>query len=302
MLGVTGIPPDKIPSTPPTSALLLKRPSLVVSGHFLYQNNRRIRSDLKFNLNDLRVGQSVGVHLSQSGHFHVLVDGLDYGSLGWVGTGDTLFAVFDLYGQTTEVSTISSRSTSTTTSTPTVQPTLNEEKALRECSNTEKSLAENRRHLQRSCRYKTNCERFIQLMGLPDGYLEKEKSVCGCEHCFRDDLESPLNKIHQEIKGWCRWIVKNRRTIDKNDFPGINEKSQTAYHGTRPSVVRRIIDEGHLLPPDLNIWQRTRITHRRSVGKDEESNGQLLFSPSLHATSLAPTSELYDPVLKAGFF
>lgn len=300
MLGVTGIPPDKIPSTPPTSALLLKRPSWVVSGNALYQNGRRIRSDLKFNLNELKIGQSAGVHLSQSGHLHFLIDGQDYGSLGWVGTGDSLFAVVDLYGQAIEVTSISVRSSSTCTSTPIVQPSYNEEKALRETSNSEKSLAESRRHLQRSCRYKISCARFVRLIGLPDAYLENEKSVCGCDGCFRN-LEGSSNKIDEEIKGWCRWIVKNRRQIDKNDNPGINEKSQTAYHGTRPSVVRRILDEGHLLPPDLNVWQRTRVTQRSSFGKDGESNGQLLFSPSLHHMSLAPISEIYDPLLKVTF-
>ena len=297
MLGVTGVHPDKMPSTPPTCALLLKRPSWIVSGRALHQGGRRVRSDFKFDLNELRVGQSVGVHLSQTGHLHVLIDGLDCGSVAWVGTSESLFVVVDLYGQTAEISTVSVRPTSTNTSTPTAQPALNEEKALRESSNTEKSLTGGRNQSQRSCRYKQSCSRFVHLMGLPDAYLECEGSVCGCAQCFRE-REGTSDKVDEEIKGWCRWTVRSRRQVDKKDGPGSNEKWQTAYHGTRPNVVRRILDEGHLLPPDLNVWQRTRAAHRISKGNDGESNGQLLFSPTLQPASLAPIAELYDPLLK----
>lgn len=300
MVGVTGIPPDKMPSTPPTCALLLKRPSWIISGRAVHQSGRKTRTDLKFDLNQLRIGQSAGVHLSQTGHLHVLIDGLDCGSVAWVGTSESLFAVIDLYGQTTEISAVSTRPTSTNTSTPTTQPALNEEKALRESSNTEKSLTIGRNQMQRLCRYKMNCFKFVHLMGLPNAYLESEGSVCGCVQCFRE-LEGTSEKVDEEIKGWCRWTVRSRRQIDKNDGPGSNEKWQTAYHGTRSSVVRRILDEGHLLPPDLNIWQRTRAAHRSSKGNDGESNGQLLFSPSLPPASLAPMSVLYDPILKVRF-
>lgn len=297
MLGVTAIPPEKMPSTPPTCALLLKRPSWVISGRTLHQGGRKIRSDLKFDLNELQVGQSAGVHLSQTGHLHVLIDGIDCGSVAWIGTSESLFAVVDLYGQTTEMSTVSVRSASTTTSTPTTQPALNEEKALRESSNTEKSLTGVRNYSQRSCRYKQSCSRFVHLMGLPDAYLEGEGSVCGCVQCFREE-EGTTDKVDEELKGWCRWTVRNRRQVDKKDGPGINEKWQTAYHQTRPCVVRRILDEGHLLSPDLNVWQRTKAARRSSKGNDGESNGQLLFSPTLQPASLAPIAELYDPILK----
>ena len=102
------------------------------------------------------------------------------------------------------------------------------------------------------------------------------------------------------MKDWCSWTLRSRRKQQQK--PELNEKWQTAYHVTRPGVVRRILDEGQLLAPDLNIWQRAK-TARRSNDKgqrDGESDGQLLlFSPSLQtASSSAPISQLFDPVLK----
>lgn len=96
-------------------------------------------------------------------------------------------------------------------------------------------------------------------------------------------------------------VVKNRHTNVCIDG-GSNEKWQRAYHGTRPSVTRRILDEGQLLPPDLSIWQRYRNT-RSSKDHDGDSEGcQLLFSPLLNPASTftaAPPAEFFDPILKA---
>ena len=59
--------------------------------------------------------------------------------------------------------------------------------------------------------------------------------------------------------------------------------------------MRRILDEGQLLPPELNIWQRAK-----TASKSRESDGQLLlFSLSLlTASSSVPISQIFDPVVK----
>lgn len=136
-------------------------------------------------------------------------------------------------------------------------------------------------------------------MGLPEAYLESEGSSCGCDVCYTASAsERGDGKADIPEKGWCRMVVKNRYTnicIDGST----NEKWQRAYHGTRPSITRRILDEGHLLPPDLSIWQRSRNT-RSCKDHDGDSEGcQLLFSPLLNpASTAAPPAEFFDPVLK----
>ena len=99
-----------------------------------------------FNLNHLQIGQSVGVYLHSTGYLHVLVDGMDKGSVLWVGT-DHLHTVIDLYGMCVQVSTLSSRVT--------LPPPGIEEKALRESANSEKYYQlKTNAPLQQSCRFR----------------------------------------------------------------------------------------------------------------------------------------------------
>ena len=281
MLGLTGISPDKTPSSP-TSALLLKQPTWILSGRFIYQNGKKRTIELA-DLNQLGVGQSAGVYLSPSGHLGLAVDGQDLGPLVWVGLDEPLYAVVDLYGTCTQV-TITSGRLSTASSPP--LPPL-EEKALRETWRSEKiSVIQSG-----DCRYRSNCTKLIRLIGLPEVYFDTDAPpFCGCLQCIDDET-----KIDPCMKGWCSWTLKNRRGKPKP--AEVNEKWQTAYHVTQPNVVRRILDEGQLLPPELNIWQRAKTAARRNDG---ESDGQsLIFSPSLQTASCsAPISQLFDPVMK----
>ena len=144
MIGVTGQPVEKLSS--PMSALLMKRQTWVICGDALHYEGRKIRTNLSFNLNQLQIGQSVGVYLHSTGYLHVLVDGLDQGSVLWVGT-DHLHAVVDLYGMCVQVSTLSSRVT--------LPPPGIEEKALRESANSEKYYQlKTNAPLQQSCRFR----------------------------------------------------------------------------------------------------------------------------------------------------
>ena len=304
MIGLTGISPDKTPSSP-TSALLLKQSTWIVSGKSIYQSGspkRKIESIMEegadatlksLDLNQLRVGQSLGVYLSPSGHLGLALDGRDLGPLVWIGLTEPLYAVLDLYGACTQV-TIASSGRLSTPSPPSQQATV-EEKALRESSRSEKTPA-TPSPVNGDCRYRSDCTKFIRLLGLPDAYLEPNgPSFCGCRQCINDET-----KTDPFMKDWCSWTLRSRRKQQQK--PDANEKWQTAYHVTRPAVVRRILDEGQLLAPDLNVWQRAK-TARRSNDKgqrDGESDGQLLlFSPSLQtASTSAPVSQLFDPVLK----
>ena len=317
MLGVTANSPDKMLGSP-TCALLLKRPCWIVCGRSVQQGvGRRLSPvDLPFDLNRLRVGQTAGIYLNSTGHLGVVIDGQDQGTVAHVGLDHTFHAVVDLYGACLQTSVILpgdvTSSNAATAPCPSVQqeqqpviPSM-EEKALRESVNSEKILRSTR---NRPCRYKAGCARFIRLMGLPDAYLEGDGSLCGCQQCFD---ECDTDKVGSEMKGWCRWKVRTRRQVEsatnattaasaaaKKDGPGCNEKWQTAYHVTRPAVVRRILDEGHLLPPDLSVWHRASARHRSDKGHDGESDGQmLLFSPSLQQPAPTLSAELYDPLLK----
>lgn len=144
------------------------------------------------------------------------------------------------------------------------------------------------------------CSRFISLVGLPVAYLDGDHSHCCCDPCFVSASNMTGAKIDPSSKGWCRFAVQAKRANVSNEG-GNNEKWQSAFHGTRAAVVRRILDQGHLLPPDLSIWQRSRAA-RSSKGHDGESEGcQLLFSPLLNLASTvaaAPPAEFMDPTSK----
>lgn len=296
MLGVTTIVPDRTVTTPPTCALLLKRASWIVTGQCVHHGGRKVRSDLSFDLDELRTGQSAGVFISQTGHLHILIDGQDCGSVVWVGTSDPLYAVVDLYGQVSQVSTLSERWAPASDATSASQTVHTEEKALRESSSTEKNRFEPKTSASRTCSYKQACGRFVRFMGVPDGFFESESIFCGCERCYRAQNEAP-DKYEENLRGWCRWPIKSRSKPDKKDAPASNEKWQHAYHGSKLNVVRRILDQGHLLPNDLKTWQRTPVARRSAKDHDGESGGQLLFSPVLQP-SVAPVSEYFDPVFK----
>ena len=141
--------------------------------------------------------------------------------------------------------------------------------------------------------YRQRCYRFTRLFGLPESYLDMDQSHCCCDPCLASS-----KMVDPSLKGWCRFAVQSKR-VNVHSEAGINEKWQLAYHGTRPAIVRRILDEGHLLPPDLAVWQRSRAA-RSSKGHDGDSEGcSLLFSPILKpAASFAPAARLYDPTSK----
>lgn len=308
MLGVTAISPEKM-SGSPTCALLLKRPSWIICGRSVHQGiGRRLTSDIGFDLNHLKAGQTAGLCINSTGHLCVVIDGKDRGPVAKVGLDQAFYAVVDLYGACLQASVVPvGQPTSVAQSN---QPILAEEKALRETANSEKIFRASRSPKRRSCGYKSSCARFIRLIGLPETYLDAESFFCGCQQCFDETSNgsSPTDKSISELKGWCRWKVKKRKQMEtvstgappstKKD--GCNEKWQMAYHATKPAVVRRILDEGHLLPPELNIWQRTRAARNRSdKGHDGDSDGQMLFfSPSIQQPSSTPSSELFDPLTK----
>ena len=151
MIGLTGQPVEKISS--PTSALLIKRQTWIICGNAIHQDGRKICSNLSFDLNELLVGQSVGVYLHSTGYLHVLIDGVDQGSVLWIGK-DGLHAVVDLYGMCVQVSTLTGRPTPATADSQ--HPPGIEEKALLENSSTEKCSyqVESSVVLRSSCRYR----------------------------------------------------------------------------------------------------------------------------------------------------
>ena len=277
------------------NALAIRRLTWIVCGNAVYHCGTKIQSDLKYNLNHLQSGQSVGVYLSECGNLHLIIDGQDQGSVASVGTGTCLYAVADLYGKCVEASIVSSLRASAEHS------TVVEEKGHLETSTTEKDCLLTVSQPCRPCEYRQTCTRFISLIGLPEAYLDMEHSHCCCEICIVADT-SVVNgaKMDPSLKGWCRFAVQPKH-MNVNNEGGNNEKWQVAFHGTRANVVRRILDEGHLLPPNLSIWQRSRAA-RSSKGHDGDSEGcQLLFSPLLTLASTltaAPFAEFLDPVMK----
>ncbi|KAE8743975.1 bluestreak [Frankliniella occidentalis] len=149
-----------------------------------------------------------------------------------------------------------------------------------------------------NCGYLQACGRFTKFIGLPDGFFVREGKMCYCVDCTPQKVgeEAFLRKGDPPVKysvptGWCRFPLRRRCVGD------IYENWHVAYHGTRVSNLRRILDRGELLMQDNLGLTVSSSENLKSKDDDTNSAGSpLILSPSIKfAAASATKHEFVDP-------
>ena len=284
-LGLSGLSPDKIHL--PISQLQMKKESWLISGDGVYQNGSRVVSRYGPNINSLLVGHTVGLLVDDTHRMHLYVNGVDQG----VACSDIpaqVWAVFDLYGKCDEIVI----NTSLLTDEAFVKESgVKEEKENKNIMTSSQKLEPLPQQFSRNCEFISNCSKFKDSMGLPTFFFEAEQVTCYCETCWSHRVRTeemiqvsgqPKKKYALPI-GWARFPLRKRDSVEEG------ERWHTAYHGTHPGWVRRMLDTGKLLAQGEVGLERRRTAAAKSK-EDDSDTSIIYFSPTINYAGLAKFS------------
>ncbi|KAH0626079.1 hypothetical protein JD844_000817 [Phrynosoma platyrhinos] len=105
----------------------------------------------------------------------------------------------------------------------------------------------------KTCEYHALCARFKDLLLIP---AQKEFSLCYCESCHKLRGDEAYYKRGEPPRdyalpfGWCRF---NLRVNPRLEVASTCKKWHMAYHGTSVGAVRRMLDQGELVPGSTSI-------------------------------------------------
>ena len=295
-LGLSGLSPDNIHL--PITQLQMKKESWLISGDGVYQNGVRVVSRYGPNINSLLVGHTVGLLVDDDNRLHLYVNGVDQG----VACSDIparVWAVFDLYGKCDEI---------------VINSTLCEETFIKESAVKEEKENKNMmtsslklepplpQQFCRNCEYISTCCKFKDSLGLPSFFFSGEEATCFCETCWGHRVRSeevvqargdPKKKFALPI-GWARFPLRRREGGEEG------ERWHTAYHGTRPGWVRRMLDTGKLLVVG-EVGLERRSSPAAKCKEDDSDISIIYFSPTINYAGLprfSPSRKFTD--LKTG--
>ena len=279
-LGLSGLSPDNIHL--PITHLQMKKESWLISGDGVYQNGSRVVSRYGPNINSLLVGHTLGLLVDDDHRMHLYVNGVDQG----VACSDIparVWAVFDLYGKCDEIIINSTLCDETFTK----ESAVKEEKENKNIMTSSLKMEPLPQQFCRNCEYISNCWKFKDSLGLPNFFFSGDEATCYCETCWSHRLRSedvvqvrgdPKKKFALPI-GWARFPLRRREGGEEG------ETWHTAYHGTKPGWVRRMLDVGKLL-----VVGEVGLERRRSPGaksKEDDSDISIIyFSPTINYAGL----------------
>ncbi|KAG8187410.1 hypothetical protein JTE90_009486 [Oedothorax gibbosus] len=292
-IGITSLNPDQV--CLPVSALSMKRNTWLISGDAVYHNGVKIKSKYGPNLNSLKSKHKVGIKIDSESNLRLFVNNIDQG-IAAEEIPQPVYGVVDVYGKCKQV-TIS------------VDPYLSEEesekddkeKANLECDG-EKSIKPvcSSQLLTRNCDHLGICSIIKNSLGLLDIYFLPDSIVCFCENCHKLRGDEPYYRKgdpprdYAQPFGWCRFPL---RSVSKAEKTGVNDKWHVAFYGSNFSSVRRIVEQGKLLPPAM-LGFKVQQKVRDKGGKSEDTNSNhVLISPTmLYAGShkFSPKEEFID--------
>ncbi|XP_032236441.2 neuralized-like protein 4 isoform X1 [Nematostella vectensis] len=276
MVGLTDHDPECL--NLPSTANSMKICPWIVVNKAVYINGNKVFEGLGRGLDDLRVGDTVGLMIDTSARLHVFVNGEDQGVV-----AEDLPAkphmVVDLYGSCQEVSIVT-----TVEQGQRGGEVASEEKLAR-------GTAEERS--KSTCEYRQMCDRFRQSLAIPDGYFnhESKANICYCQTCrvSRSEKEYEVSGDPQRRYalplGWCQFALGLPPRVQSLQ---VLEKWHVAFYGTQTGSIRRILDTGDLLIPDS---RRRRQSSKKNFNKENETP-QLMISPSVKCAICSSTQNL----------
>ena len=259
MIGVTQQNPDRI--HPPVSALALKKGAYTIAGNSVYHNGSKIVGQFMPDLDVLQVGQKVGISIVHR-DLHLFINGVDQGAVVHLPQSGPFYAVVDLYGQCTEVSL--DENVSPQKQDPIVIP-CTEKTDNKKCNNSGSGLS------KQSCEYFNLCQRFKASLVLPASFFSNPPDVvCYCGSCCKMRGEELYKKKGDRDfatpQGWVKFSLK------ATSRPAWH----VAYHGTKLTFLRKILDHGQLLPIGkclsscIILSQIVLNTHKLEISKYSE--------------------------------
>ncbi|XP_030761137.1 neuralized-like protein 4 [Sitophilus oryzae] len=305
IVGVVAGPLERL--SLPVNALAIKGPSCIIANDWISINGVKGRSNYGQVLNTLTQGDSIGVMITDSKYFKLIVNGIEEQSFPWsYPLGQSVYAVFDLYGQCQKISIINESSKSSEI----LSSNMECEKADLELCEKERtennltlpipstSLTNSNVVLKASpttsplvlCMFKEECENFKKKLLLPDYYFSSEEAVCYCQNCYRyrsqtDEKDAKEDKDNVPM-GWVRFALKNLTNIS-------TDKWHVAYYPTKIGAVRCILDRGQPLTKGQSQW--CNFTGQK--GDDV----QVVFYPSLESCTATPFDIGHNKKISATF-
>jgi neuralized-like protein 4 len=317
-VGVVSLPVGKW--SLPIAALDIRRPSWLVHADSVYHSGAKVRVHGGPNLNVLDAGHTVGILLDSDASIHLYVDDVECGIVARDVSLTRCHAVVDLYGRCERVVIMSEGDVFSSPGMITSHAVEHREKADKDDGKKEKELVRVPMvdHITvitpTSCEYQRMCSRFRSVLGLPDGYFNLEAVCCYCDVChkLRGDAAcyrrgDPPRDYAVPI-GWCRFALRFPSRPDVQHSAAF-DKWHVAYHGTKPSTLRRLLDTGDLLAVSGNSLvggtvSRSLLDQFDEKNKPEEeqvTSEPIVLSPSIKYAGLnkfAPKLEFRDPKTK----
>ncbi|XP_078676307.1 uncharacterized protein LOC144913436 [Branchiostoma floridae x Branchiostoma belcheri] len=139
------------------------------------------------------------------------------------------------------------------------------------------------------CDYWLACQRFKKTLGLEDTYFSPDHDKCFCETCHRD-RGAPDSKmwgnpatLYAVPVGWSRFGL-NVNPAFKDKKLNVFNHWHRAYHGTRPSAVKKILQtSSQLLMPGDVTFGGEKLGKGKGRGFDSV---QVFLSPSIKYSGL----------------
>ncbi|XP_017783812.1 PREDICTED: neuralized-like protein 4 [Nicrophorus vespilloides] len=275
----------------PATALAFKGPFCIVASDWISLNGIKSRSNYGQKLNNLKVGDKVGLMLLESGIRLIINDCVEE-ILTWIPpTGQNCYAVFDMYGQCQQIK------------------ILNENEEVKPvrgagCEKADLELCEKERPdanlslpipsvstasigggassqrispitpiKQSPCQYQQDCIKFKKSLLLPDDYFLSEDPICYCNNCYRIISQDVDSLKDESLIGWVKFPLKNIQNIQ-------TDKWHTAYYPTKLGTIRGILDKGQLLTKEQMLYSNL-------IGQRYD-DVHVVFSPSLQQSLEEP--------------
>lgn len=313
MIGALFEHPDKIHL--PITALGLKKNAIVISGDTLFQNGHKMEA-IGPNLDKLTTGQKVGLKVDGQRNLKILVNGVDHGTA-VKNVPAVCYGIIDLYGQCEQVSIVRTTPNTTnaaaeevtTTTTTTDESSLTQTNSILTSSESDAAATMMAkeiqlllvvdtvnnpiilRPLQRSkCDYLKLCSRFEASLSIPTHFFgigSSAASICYCLNCVKmrgDDLYVKKGNPPRDYAtpvNWVRFPLRASSNVASRAEPS-TESWHTAFHGTKSSFIRKILDHGELVPlVEFGLAQKLSHSRSKESKEDDSDTTQLVFSPTL---------------------
>ena len=123
------------------------------------------------------------------------------------------------------------------------------------------------------------CQRFQSSLALPHQFLGSPQEVsCFCSNCYtkreKTEKKGEPAKEYALPEGWVRLPLRQKRCVpvrpeqEDNAGSGSSGTRSTAdwhrgYHGTKPGMVRKLLDNGELVPMGKQMHRVTYMPLRQ---------------------------------------